>query len=60
MKMYNIFLSVFLKQKWALGAFVWHYEIDRHAGKTWRIDGYTPQDKPAQWVMKRYFKKFCG
>lgn len=57
--MYEAFLSSFLSKPWSLGVMIWHYELNVNAGLTYAKLGYTPQNKPAQWVMKRYFKSYC-
>lgn len=59
MKMYEAFMAAFMTKPWSLGAMIWHYELDMNVGRSWAKEKYTPQNKPAQWVMKRYFKKYC-
>ncbi|CAN8062605.1 unnamed protein product [Agarophyton chilense] len=56
-KMYEGICSAFMPQKWVAGVVFWNWELQPHAG-TYQpgIAGYTPQNKPALDVMRRYFK----
>lgn len=58
-RMYRIFTSVFLSQRWSLGMIFWHWEPIPNAGRTYARKGYTPQGKPALTVMTRSFKRYC-
>lgn len=59
-KMYEAFFSEFLSQEWSLGVILWHWELEPWAGKKhpsrkW----YTPQHKPAQKILTKFFRKYC-
>lgn len=59
-KFYEAFLSTFLMKKWSLGVMVWNYELDPNAGKAGpTLKSYTPQNKPAQEVLRRFYEKAC-
>lgn len=58
--MYEAFFAVFVNKPWSLGVMVWNYELERHAGKKLPLrKGYTPQNKPALRVLRKYFAKLC-
>lgn len=57
-KMYEGFLNAFLPRRWCKGVLLWNWELDPDAGKSWpTIAGYTPQNKPALNVMRRFFRR---
>lgn len=58
-KMYEAFTSAFMSVGWNMGAIFWHWDFDMNAGKTHSRGGYTPQNKPARFVLRRKFSKYC-
>lgn len=55
--MYEALLSAFMKPKWSLGVILYDWLAQPDAGKSHpSIQQYTPQNKPAQKVMAKYFK----
>lgn len=51
---YDALLSVMNARSWFDGAFWWNWETNPLAGGTSSID-YTPQNKPAQDVLRQYY-----
>lgn len=57
-KMYEGILGAFMPRKWCVGVMLWHWELDPEAGKYGAtLTGYTPQNKPALKVMKKFYKR---
>lgn len=55
-KMYEGICDAFSDPTWIAGIIFWNWELQPHAGTYYPgISGYTPQNKPALNVMKRYF-----
>lgn len=55
-KMYEGILNAFMPKPWCLGVIMWNWELQPWAGTSWPLNGgYTPQNKPALNVMKRFF-----
>lgn len=54
------FLSAFLSKPWCAGVNIWNWEANPNAGspgtreETW----YTPQNKPAEEVAKKFFEEY--
>lgn len=59
-KMYEAFFSTFVAKPWSLGVMVWNYELNPNAGRYGVLrKGYTPQNKPAIHVLRKYFRRLC-
>lgn len=57
-KAYEGILGAFMGRPWCRGVMLWNWEVDPDAGKDAPTNlWYTPQNKPALAVMKKYFKK---
>lgn len=60
-KMYEGLLNAFMAPAWSKGVILWNWELWPEAGigppaNKW----YTPQNKPAERVMTRIFKKYSN
>lgn len=59
-KFYEAFFATFMPKPWNLGVMLWHYELDPSAGQNGpTLIGYTPQNKPAVEVLRKYYKTYC-
>lgn len=57
---YEAIFRAFMKAEWSLGVILYEWDARPDAGKTAPLDRlFTPQNKPAQKVMKRWFTKIC-
>lgn len=57
---YEAIFRAFMKKKWSLGVILYEWDARPDAGKRAPTDRlFTPQNKPAQKVMKRWFAKMC-
>lgn len=57
-KIYEGLLATFMPPRWSLGVILYDWHAQPDAGTTFpSIQSYTPQNKPALSVMRRFFKR---
>lgn len=57
-KMYEGILGAFMPKSWCAGVMLWKWELKPNAGRSDPTNkDYTPQNKPALAVMKKYYKR---